>query len=107
MASGSECVVCVGVCVYVCVRAHACVCVHAEGGKKSKFRFFKPMNPIIRPLTAHFFAQNTLSLMKCPIGAEGEKKMLSTKKCCKVQIAGKHTGGPNQWKKRGKAVDTT
>lgn len=62
----------------VCV----CVCVPLQRGAgvgRGKFRFFKPMNPIIRPLTAHFFVHKTVSLMKCPEskGGEGGKKKIS------------------------------
>lgn len=75
------------------MRVCMCAWVHAEGKKNKKrggkFRFFKPMNPIIRPLTAHFFVQNTFSLMKCPKSrVRSKKKMLSTKECCKTQVIG-------------------
>lgn len=65
------------------------MCVCAEGGGKSvgKFRFFKPMNPIIRSLIAHFFVQNTFSLMKClKSNWRSKKKMLCSEECCKAQL---------------------
>jgi len=63
-----------------------CVCVCGQKDEKKKkekkkesveFQFFKPMNPVIRPLAAHFSVHNTVSLMKCPESRQWSKNKIA------------------------------